>query len=239
MLKLCEAHTPQIKNLVNWLYTKRPDLVTSKGDVLKSEEGGQQGDGLTNILFGLLQRYIDSKVDFEGLRVKKYFWDDSVYTGTSFAVISALLKIRSMQSEIGLPVRLSKIHFHCPTPEIALECARQLAESGIPIKKPASDGEEGVDGVQVHGSMDQTWMKVPIGSSGYVQGCLKKKLAELSALVEMISNMPARHEAFSILRSCASSCKIHLTRTVPPKDSIPFVEMFDSILRKGSESIVG
>ena len=94
--------------------------------------------------------------------------------------------------------------------------------------------------MQVHGSMDQTWMKVPIGSSGYVQGCLKKKLAELSALVEMISNMPARHEAFSILRSCASNCKIvHLTRTVPPKDSIPFVNKFDSILRKGFESILG
>ena len=33
MFKLCEAHT-QIKNLVNWLYTKRPHLVTSEGDVL-------------------------------------------------------------------------------------------------------------------------------------------------------------------------------------------------------------
>ena len=140
MLKLCEAHTPQIKNLVNWLYTK---LVTSEGDVLKSEEGGQQGDGLTNILFGLLQRYIDSKVDFEGLRVKKYFWDDSVFTGNIFGVVSALQKIRSMQVEIGLPVRFNKIHFHCPSPEIAAECARRLAESGIPIKKPASDGEEG------------------------------------------------------------------------------------------------
>ena len=50
---------------MNWLYTERPDLITSEGDVLKSEE--QQG-GLTNILLGLLQHYIASKVDFEGLR---------------------------------------------------------------------------------------------------------------------------------------------------------------------------
>jgi len=143
-----------------------------------------------------------------------------------------------MQVEIGLPVRFNKIHFHCPSPEIAAECARQLAESGIPIKKPASDGVDGVDGVAVHSSMDQTWMKIPIGSSGYVQGCLKKKLFELSELVNLLKDMPARHEAFSILRSCASNCKIvHLCRALPPRDSIP--TQFDSILWKGFESILG
>ena len=42
------------------------------------------------------------------------------------------------------------------------------------------------------------------------------------------------------MRSCASNCKIvHLCRALPPRDSIPFATQFDSILRKGFESILG
>ena len=48
------------------------------------------------------------------------------------------------------------------------------------------------------------------------------------------------HECFTLLRSCASACKVtHLMRTIPPKQLKKFLAAFDSLLRQAMEKIIG
>ena len=77
-------------------------------------------------------------------------------------------------------------------------------------------------------------MNVPIGTYDYVEEVLEKKLVELKNLVDDIVKIPYKHEAFSILKACASDCRIvHLLRTLPPHQSLPFATKFDKIVRDG------
>ena len=129
MLKLVKAHVPEVHKAVSWIYKGKPELVTSRGDKILSEEGAQQGDPFANLCFGLLNKHIDSQLDFPDLRVKKYFWDDSVFTGKVKA-ISALKKILSLEKQVGLPVRLSKVHFHAPDLDLATQVREELRLAG-------------------------------------------------------------------------------------------------------------
>ena len=56
----------------------------------------------------------------------------------------------------------------------------------------------------------------------------------------MLSDMTHLHECFTLLRSCASACKVtHLMRTIPPEQLKTFLEGFDSLLRDAMEKILG
>ena len=87
--------------------------------------------------------------------------------------------------------------------------------------------------------MNMTHMNVPIGTDDYVEEVSDKKLVELNQLVDDIAKIPYKHEAFSILKACASDCRIvHLLRTLPPKQSLPFATKFDKILRAGFTTLL-
>jgi len=166
MLKLVKAPVPEIHQAVSWLYAGKPELITSRGDTILSEEGAQQGDPFANTCFGLLNKHIDSEVLVEGLRAKMYFWDDSVFTGKVKATIAALKKILSLEPKVGLPVRLSKVHFHAPNFDLATQVREELVEAGIPVKTGNCEGCDAgcnnCNGVTVHDNMELTWMKVPV-----------------------------------------------------------------------------
>ena len=52
--------------------------------------------------------------------------------------------------------------------------------------------------------------------------------------------MPYRHEACTLLRSCASECRVtYLMRILPPCQIASFMREFDSVLRKGFEDLIG
>ena len=56
MLRLVAAHCPELANLVRWLYELEPHLVTTRGDIVKSSTGTQQGCTLSNPLFALVMQ---------------------------------------------------------------------------------------------------------------------------------------------------------------------------------------
>ena len=244
MLKLADAHLPELATAIRWLYKGEPDLVISGGGrggaeriTIKSSEGTQQGDPWANICFGLLAKYIDNKIDLPGVRVRKWFWDDSVLTGKLRAIVRGFLKMINMEGEVGLAVKLAKVSIYCPSSELAQECTRMLEQASVPIKDPDDPESEGV---RVYDTMALKWMRVPVGPDDHVEEQLRTKLEELRDLVKELSDMPAKHEGFTILRSCSSHCKIvHLLRTLPPAQSIPFAREFDRVLRAGFESLVG
>ena len=48
------------------------------------------------------------------------------------------------------------------------------------------------------------------------------------------------HECFTLLRSCASACKVtHLMRTIPPTQLSKFIDGFDSELKKAMVKVLG
>ena len=75
-------------------------------------------------------------------------------------------------------------------------------------------------------------LKTPIGTDNFVENYLDKKLARLRREIKSLSEMTHLDECFTLLRSCASACKVtHLMRTVPSRQLTKFLDGFDSQLR--------
>ena len=53
LIKLVANHLPEVATFAYWLYSEEAELVLSNGQSILSSEGGQQGCGLTNLLFAL------------------------------------------------------------------------------------------------------------------------------------------------------------------------------------------
>ena len=94
--------------------------------------------------------------------------------------------------------------------------------------------------VSFHETLDMVYLKAPIGSDKFVSSWLECKIDELSKIVRSIAQMPFRHEAFTLLRSCAAECRVnYLMRIVPPRQLASFMGKFDAVLRKGFEELLG
>ena len=66
--------------------------------------------------------------------------------------------------------------------------------------------------------MNFVYLKTPIGTDEFVEEYLEEKLVNLRKEIQRLTEMKHLHECFTLLRSCASACKVtHLMRTVPPK----------------------
>lgn len=69
---------------------------------------------------------------------------------------------------------------------------------------------------------------------------LGNKLIKLKKIVSSVAQMPYKHEAFSLLRSCAAECRVrYLMLVLPPQQISEFMKGFDKVLRKGFEYILG
>ena len=69
---------------------------------------------------------------------------------------------------------------------------------------------------------------------------MEEKLTRLRKEISSLSEMTHLHECFTLLRSCASACKVtHLMRTMPPRQLTKFISGFDAELRKAMEKILG
>ena len=88
--------------------------------------------------------------------------------------------------------------------------------------------------------MNFVFLKTSIGTDGFVNDYLEGKLTRLREEIRRLSDMTHLHECFTLLRSCASACKVtHLMRTIPPKQLSNFLNGFDDELRRAMEKILG
>ena len=84
------------------------------------------------------------------------------------------------------------------------------------------------------------YLKVPIGTDIFVEEWLQQKLLALQKVVTAISLMPHRHEACTLLRSCAAECRVvHLMRTIPTRQITSFMHLFNELIKKGFEALIG
>ena len=119
MISLAARLCPELTNLSWWLYKLEPCLVTSRGDVIRSSSGTQQGCPLSNPLFALTMQFIAEKLQtIDGLRKPLFFWDDTALVGTPEALAQAILIINDCASETGLRLKWKKCHLHGLPPTI-------------------------------------------------------------------------------------------------------------------------
>ena len=150
--------------------------------------------------------------------------DDGLLYGTPEAMKSCLDLIEKLEPISGLKLKWTKMSVHVPNPASAELCRRIL-----PNNVDIIEDEE----------MNFVYLKTPIGANDFVQSYLEKKLARLREEIESLSEMTHLHECFTLLRSCASACKVtHLMRTIPPSQLKKFLDGFDSLLRKAMEKIL-
>ena len=137
-----------------------------------------------------------------------------------------LVVIRSLSAETGLELKWKKCHLY-GTPELAERC-KILSKPRFPLE------------IVIHDSYDMIYLKAPIGSDQFVARWLKTKLSKVEAIIKTISLMPFKHEGFTLLRSCASECRVmYLMRVLPPSQLGSFMTEFDQLLKRGFEEMLG
>ena len=106
MISLTLKDCPELTNLTWWLYKLQPWLVTSRGDVIRSSTGTQQGCRLSNPLIVLTMQYIGGKLkEIEGLRKPLFFWDDTALIGTPEALARATKILTNCADQTGLRLK--------------------------------------------------------------------------------------------------------------------------------------
>ena len=158
--------------------------------------------------------------------MKQFYWDDTALVGSPKAVAIAAGTIQNLSHLTGLHLKWKKCHLY-GSPDVIKQCKK--------MSKPGFS-----PGVIFHESFDIIYLKAPIGSAKFVKTWLARKLEELRRTVQAISRMPYKHEACTLLRSCAAECRVtYLMRILQPKVIASFMRDFDAILRKGFEKLIG
>ena len=152
-----------------------------------------------------------------GLDEKQFFMDDGLLYGTPEAMKWCLDLIKKLESTSGLKLKWKKMRVNAPDSATAQLC-KQLLPGDIRI---------------VEDGMNFVSLKASIGTDRFVEGYLEEKMIRLRKEINLLSEMSHLHECFTLLRSCASACKVtHLMRTIPPLQLQKFLNDFDSELEK-------
>ena len=211
LVKLAVTFIPELAPFIFWLYAEETELFVSNGEEIKSSEGVHQGCGLSNLLFVLLMRYILRHVPNHSVSAKGSYLDEAFTKTKPSNVVEILKTLRALEAQTGLAIKISKCHIHAPSSEIARECKKILFTS--------------IGKIKIHSNMNLTFLNTPIGTDDFVEEELGRKLELLKAKVTCISEMPFKMEAFTLLRTCWSQCRVvHLTRTLPPRQIMKFVK---------------
>ena len=224
MISLAAKDCPELANLTWWLYKLQPWLITTRGDVIRSSSGTQQGCRLSNPLFALTMQFIAEKLEgIDGLRKPLFFWDDTALVGTPEALARATNVLISCAEETGLRLKWKKCHLH------GLPKTIMLCES-LPFPKA----------LNFHQDFNMVYLQAPIGSDQFVRKWLQNKLQRLNKIVSLLSTMPHKHEAATLLKNTAAVCRVvYLMRILPPPQISQFIKQYDASLRRGFEQLLG
>ena len=177
--------------------------MTVGGDTVKSSTGTQQGCTLSNPLFALTMQYIAKKLEISGFSAKQFYWDDTALVGSPEAIAKAVEKIRLLSEETGLQLRWKKCHLH-GSPELVSICKT------VSPSLPAA--------INLHETWNMVYLKAPVGSDMFVKECFRVKFAKLEDIISSITQIPYKHEGFTLLRHCAAECRVmYLMRVLPPR----------------------
>ena len=84
------------------------------------------------------------------------------------------------------------------------------------------------------------YLQAPIGDDQFVREWLQKKLLKLNQIVSLLSTMPYKHEAATLLKNTAAVCRVvYLMRILPPSQISDFLKQYDTCVRHGFEQLLG
>ena len=170
-----------------------------------------------------MQFIADKLNGIDGLRPPLFFMDDTALVGTPEALAKATHIIANCTTETGLKLKWPKCHLHGIS--VTIDSCKSL-----PFPKA----------IQFHQDFNMVYLQAPIGDDVFVRRWLDKKLSNLTKIVSLLSKMPHKHEAATLLRSTAAVCRVvYLMRILPPTQISRFISEFDKTLRHGFEQILG
>ena len=159
----------------------------------------------------------------EGLRKPLFFWDDTALIGTPEALVRAAQILTNCAEETGLRLKWTKCHLYA-LPAVIAKCRT------LPFPKAMT----------LHTNFNMTYLQAPIGDDQFVHQWLQKKLQKLDQIVSLVSAMPHKHEAATLLKNSAAVCRVvYLMRILPPTQISTFIRECDVRLRRGFEEILG
>ena len=151
--------------------------------------------------------------------------DDGMLFGSPEAVKWCLDLIEKLEPVSGLKLKWIKMSVLAPNAESANLC-RHLLGSSIEVTE--------------NEMMNFVYLKTRTGTDSFVEKYLDVKLVQLENEIRSLSEMTHLHECFILLRSCASACKVtDLMRTIPPNNMKKFLAVFDLLLKKAMEKMIG
>ncbi len=233
MTHLLQALCPRAAAVWTWLYNKPPTVwnggknVSGNGnDNILARTGAKQGCILSNIAFACLTKWIDSQLmaKFPLLSNRLWYWDDSTIVGPPEVVAAAAQYLSKLTKMTGLELRWDKCHLHCVDEE---------AKDWIKSEKLFNEG------VELHGSLDFEFLKVPIGCDEFVEKELDVKADELEHQIAMVSQSPDTHETYTLLSTCLTECRVtHLIRVLPLNQLEVLLGRLEECLRRALEKLL-
>ena len=94
--------------------------------------------------------------------------------------------------------------------------------------------------LEFHTDFNMVYLQAPIGDDQFVHNWLQEKLHKLNKIVSLLSTMPYKHGAATLLKNTAAVCRVvYLMRILPPTQIADFIKEYDKSLRRGFEQLLG
>ena len=210
LVERCQQATPAIARYVAKLFRQPPKLVapSSSPDTpplhLLSQEGEQQGDPLSMLLFALIihPELLRLSEKIPNLYLNGWYADDGTIAGPARATAQALTELNGASSRIGLRLNLKKTMVY----------VRDIGPSIPPFPCPLAAMNTGMN---ILGS--------PIGTQQHVLTTIRQKIQQIETLHRRVQLLGDPQLSFLTTRLSLNACRLtHILRTTrPPGVGLP------------------
>lgn len=221
---------PELFPWVRYCYSNEPPYLWVGKEKLRSRTGVQQGDPLGPLLFALalhtplakLRERLHTNHPSE-THLLSFYLDDGFIIGSHDTLRDALKELDSQDFKVhGLHLSVPKCQVWWPSEP----------PSDMRSKYPPELKQSYCAGTTV--------LRTPVGNSDFVQESMMATVQDLDPILKSLESLEDAHVALTLLRSCASTCKlVHLLRTVPPEDCIEAAKRYDQMVGECLRQIVG
>jgi hypothetical protein len=191
-------------------------LLSFGENLIKSEEGAQQGDPLGPLLFCAATFKLAKSMKSE---MNLWYIDDGTLGGNVADLLADFQTVRRSGEELGLVLNVSKCELITDDSDVVAKF-REVA----PDIKHVSPSIA-------------TLLGAPIGTNQGTDLVLSQKLNELKRLTDRLKVLCA-HDAFYLLKNCFALPKLQYVLRSAPCYSCPILAEYDDVIRRTLQSIL-